>query len=143
MTLDTNPEISRIGEVGGGADQKRSHFLPDPSHPDDLQTDVAVLRAGLAILIAGLCGRTDAGSGDDWSNRTLARIAAELTGQVENPRFEGAFENLRTAVLCFRPRRKVDATATDVFTAPVGITGTAVRQIIAGSAPQAFCRERI
>jgi hypothetical protein len=132
-----------MGEVGGGTDSKRSPFdMPDLPHPDDLQSDIAVLGAGLAILIAGLYGRTDAGSGEDWCNGTMTRIAAELTGQVENPRFDGAFEKLQ-AVLSFRFGRRVGANATDVFTAAVGITGTGVRQIIAGSTPQAFCRERI
>jgi len=73
----------------------------------------------------------------------MARIAAELTDQVENPRFEGAFEKLRTAILSFPSRREVDVNATDVFTAAVGITGTGVRRIIAGSTPRAFCSERI
>jgi hypothetical protein len=80
--------------------------MSESPNPDDLQTDVAVVRAGLAILIAGFHGRTDAGSGADWQDGTMTRIAAELTGQVENPDFAKAFEKLRTAVLSFPSRRR-------------------------------------
>jgi hypothetical protein len=65
----------------------------------ELRAEVAALRGSLALLLAGLHGRNSLGGTSHWTDGTMKRAAAELTGQTDNPLFGEAFDRLTHAVL--------------------------------------------
>ena len=71
-----------------------------------LAGECAALRASLALLITGLHGKHDFGTGNDWRDGTMQRAAADLAGRLDDPNFAAGFEKLAQDVLSFTGRER-------------------------------------